>query len=77
MTIKSNGDKIKELRKKSGLTQLQFSKKLKVNQAQLSLLEAGKRNITMKTFVKLAEVTSTSLDDLGKLLGYKSAKVVK
>lgn len=46
---KEIGNKIKEVRQKSGLTQKKLAKKLKISQQIISRIESGKQNISLET----------------------------
>lgn len=61
------GARIKELRKKKGLTQEQLAEQSKMDYSYLNLIESGKRNPSLKRIAKLARVLDVSLSDLFKL----------
>lgn len=56
--------KIKELRLKAGLTQVQLAKKMNVDQAAVSRWESGETKPLRKTHKKLAKVLGCTVDDL-------------
>jgi len=55
ITPKELGDNIKTLRNKLGMTQISFSKKIKVSQAYLSMLENGEYFPSLETLFKIEE----------------------
>lgn len=56
------GKVIRELREKSKLSQSQFADLCKLDQAQLSRIEAGKINLTVETLVNIANACKMVLD---------------
>lgn len=46
--------RILELRKKAGLSQLDFAKKIGTNQGNIARMEAGRQNFTTSTLQKIA-----------------------
>ena len=58
------GKRIKELRKKQGLTQEKIAELAKIDYNYLNLIEAGKRNPSLKRIGKLARVLKISLPEL-------------
>jgi len=48
------GDKIRKLRKQKGLTQEELADLAKVDPKSIISIEAGKRNVTLKTLKKIA-----------------------
>ena len=72
----SMGDRIREARKKNGLTQEQLSERLEVSVEFVSKIERGLNMPSMQIFIKLVEILNVSADYLlrdsvstGKLLG--------
>ena len=70
------GDRIREARKKNGLTQEQLSERLEVSVEFVSKIERGLNMPSMQIFIKLVEILNVSADYLlrdsvstGKLLG--------
>lgn len=57
-------ERLKNLRKKAGLTQKQIAEKLQVGQNSYSNWEKGKRTPIQPTIEKLAEILNTSTDYL-------------
>lgn len=58
------GDKIRELRRKSNLTQLQLAKKIGVSTGAVGLWEVNKREPDSTTLLKLAKEFNVSVDYL-------------
>ena len=58
--------KIKELRLKAGLTQVQLAKKMNVDQAAVSRWESGETKPLRKTHKKLAKILGVSVEELTK-----------
>lgn len=57
-------DKIREARKKAGITQKQLAKKLGVSSAMIAQYETGKRNPKMQTLEKIANALEIPVSDL-------------
>ena len=57
-------EKIAELRKKKGLTQVQFAKKLKIQRTALTRIELGKTNYTIKSLRNIAKELEISIEEL-------------
>ncbi|HBS60925.1 MAG TPA: hypothetical protein DEA44_16885 [Firmicutes bacterium] len=62
---------LKKLRQKSGLTQIETSKRIGIAKSTYSLYESGKREPDVKKIKKIAEIFGVSADDL---LGTNFAK---
>lgn len=60
------GEKIKQLRKKQGLTQEKLAELAKMDYSYLNLIESGKKNPSLKRIAKLARVLKTPLPELFK-----------
>lgn len=60
-------NKIRFLRKKSGLTQPDMAKKIGISQSLLSLIENGSREITPKMQNEIAAVLNVKIEDLFRL----------
>ncbi|WP_194189630.1 helix-turn-helix domain-containing protein [Clostridium chrysemydis] len=58
------GNRIKELRKKEHLTQIQLAEKLGIAQSTLGMIESNKRPAGRKTLLKLAEYFGVTVDYL-------------
>lgn len=65
--IQKFGTKLRKLRKSKGLTQEKFAEKAKIDFSYLNLIEAGKRNPTLKIIAKLARSLGVKLEELMKL----------
>lgn len=58
------GQKIRALRKKQGLTQEKLAELAKIDYSYLNLIEAGKKNPSVKRIAKLARVLKVSISEL-------------
>ena len=58
------GDRIKEIRKKQGLTQEQLAEKVDITLEYISQIERGLKIPSMQVFIKLVEVLDVSADYL-------------
>ncbi len=58
------GEKLRELRKKSHLTQIQIAKKLKVTQPLIQRWESGNKIPNLETLKKFSNIFNVSLDAL-------------
>lgn len=58
------GIRIKELRKKQDLTQEKLAELARIDYSYLNLIEAGKRNPSLKRIARLARVLRVSLPEL-------------
>jgi len=61
---KKIGDNIKKIRKKNGLTQTRFAKKLNISQQLVSRIEKGHENPSVITLKKIASALSIQIDEL-------------
>lgn len=61
---KKIGNRIKEYRKKKGLTQEQFSEMLDLSTHYYSSLERGNYNVKPDTLVKIMNILDCSADDI-------------
>jgi len=66
-----SGESIREARLRSGYTQVEVSKKLKVTQQAVTAWESGKAEPRASMLVKLAKLYDTSVDSL---LGLDSSR---
>ncbi len=57
-------NKIKELRKESGLTQVQFAQKFHISKGTIAMWETGKRTPDADTMIKLADFFGVTMDVL-------------
>jgi transcriptional regulator with XRE-family HTH domain len=62
--ISSVGHRVAELREAAGLTQQQLADASGMDPANLRPIEAGRRNMTLKTLVSLANALRCSIEDL-------------
>lgn len=58
------GSKIRRLRKQKGLTQEKLAELANLDYSYLNLIEAGKRNPTIKRLAKIARALHIQLKDL-------------
>ncbi len=58
------GKRIRELRKKQGLTQEKLAELAGIDYSYLNLIESGKKNPSLKRITKLARVLKVSLPEL-------------
>lgn len=65
--IKKVGEKIVELRKERGLTQLDFAEKLGIEDSALRRIEKGRTNPTLKTLLKICAELEVDVVDLLKV----------
>jgi transcriptional regulator with XRE-family HTH domain len=63
------GDKIRELREKSGMTMSELSEKSGVSQGALSLIETGKRTPGTSTLLKIAKGLGVDVSEFAPLEG--------
>jgi len=68
---KKIGERIREIRKGKGLTQIEFSKILGITQDKLSKYENGKVKVPIEILLKISEEFNISLDWLLKGKGPK------
>lgn len=70
--------RLKELREKNNLTQLDISNYLEISRPLYSLYESGKREISISLLSKLAKKYNTSIDyligDTNQIEPYKKIK---
>jgi len=60
------GHKIKTKRRKSGVTQVELSKKLSISPSYLNLIESGKRKVNVDLLLKLANELNIEISDISK-----------
>lgn len=58
------GHRIKNLREKKGLSQVELAKKVKVNNSLICKIETGQTDGSIRTLKKIATVLEVSLKDL-------------
>lgn len=58
------GQRVRELRQKTGLSQEKFALKIEMDRTYFSSVESGKRNISLLNIKKIADGLETSVDKL-------------
>ena len=58
------GDRVRQLRRDAGMTQVALAEALGITQGFLSQVEAGQRDVSTKTLVELATILKVSVDFL-------------
>lgn len=64
MIMKMLGERIRELRKATGLSQEKFAFKIDMERTYFASVEAGKRNIAICNIKKIADGLGVSLSEL-------------
>ncbi len=64
MSEKLIGDKIREARKRAGLTQYQLADKIFVSESYIALIESNKRNPSTIVLSRIAEVLNLTTDHI-------------
>lgn len=64
MITKDLGNRIRELRKKTGLSQEKFALQIGMDRTYFASVEAGKRNISIRNIKKIADGFGVSLSEL-------------
>jgi len=64
MITKNLGNRIKELRKMTGLSQEKFALKIAMDRTYFASVEAGKRNIAIVNIKKIADGLNVTLSEL-------------
>ena len=64
MITKDFGQRVKELRNQTGLSQEKFALKIGMDRTYYASVEAGKRNIALQNIKKIAEGFGISLSEL-------------
>ncbi len=64
MITKDFGQRVKELRNQTGLSQEKFALKIGMDRTYYASVEAGKRNIALQNIKKIADGFSISLSEL-------------
>lgn len=64
MITKDLGNRIKELRKKAGLSQERFAMKIEMDRTYFASVEAGRRNISIINIKKIADGLGVTLHEL-------------
>lgn len=68
ITIKL-GERIKELRKETGLSQEKFALKIYMDRTYFATVESGKRNISIQNIEKIAKGLNITISELFKGIG--------
>ncbi len=63
------GERIKELRKKTGLSQEKFALKIDMDRTYFATVESGRRNISLINIQKIADGLGVSISELFEGLG--------
>jgi len=61
---KKFGKKVKELRKKKGLTQEDLAEKINVDRSYMGFIERGERNPTLDKIEKISKALNITLSEL-------------
>lgn len=69
MIAKELGERIKELRKKTGLSQEKFALKIDMDRTYFATVELGKRNVSLQNIEKIANGLDISISELFEGLG--------
>lgn len=64
MITEKVGNRIRELRNKTGLSQEKFALKIGMNRTYFASVELGKRNIALKNIKKIADGLGITLSEL-------------
>ena len=64
MIIKEFGERLKELRQNTGLSQEKFALKINMDRTYYASVEAGRRNISLENIKKIADGFDVSLSQL-------------
>ena len=64
MITEDFGNRIRELRKKTGLSQENFASKIGMDRTYYASVESGKRNISLNNIKKIADGLGISLSEL-------------
>ena len=64
MIAKQLGERIKELRKKTGLSQEKFVLKIDMDRTYFATVELGKRNISLQNIEKIAKGLNITISEL-------------
>lgn len=66
MVLKKFGERIKELRVNTGLSQESFSNEIDMDRTYYAAVESGKHNISLKNIAKIADGFGITLEELFK-----------
>ena len=64
MIAKQLGERIKELRKKTGLSQEKFALSIEMDRTYYASVESGKRNISLQNIEKIAKGLNITISEL-------------
>ncbi|SFC56505.1 helix-turn-helix domain-containing protein [Butyrivibrio sp. YAB3001] len=64
MLAKKLGERIKELRKKTGLSQEKFALKINMDRTYFATVEMGKRNVSLQNIEKIAKGLDVTISEL-------------
>ena len=64
MIVKEFGERLKELRQNTGLSQEKFAQKINMDRTYYASVEAGRRNISLENIKKIADGFEVSLSQL-------------
>ena len=64
MIAKQLGERIKELRKKTGLSQEKFALKIDMDRTYFATVELGKRNISLQNIEKIDKGLNITISEL-------------
>ena len=68
------GERLKELRKKAGISQEKFALKIGMDRTYYASVEAGRRNIALQNIKKIADGFGVTLSELFKDVGILNKK---
>lgn len=71
MIAKELGDRIRELRKLTGLSQEKFALKIEMDRTYFATVESGKRNISLQNIEKIAKGLNVTISELFEGVGGK------
>lgn len=69
MVTKELGERIKKLRKETGLSQEKFALKIDMDRTYFATVESGKRNISLQNIEKIAKGFNITISELFEGIG--------
>lgn len=60
------GERVRELRKKAGLSQEQFAERCELDRTYIGGIERGERNVSLQNIAVLARALGVAISDLTK-----------
>lgn len=69
MITKELGERIKKLRKETGLSQEKFALKIDMDRTYFATVESGKRNISLQNIEKIAKGFNITISELFEGIG--------